>query len=229
MHASIRPTQAFRVRMAAAVVFSILSSTALAGWSFLTLSGVPSTSVVAGQPYAFQPTATSRYSRSLTFSISNKPAWASFDRVTGRLWGTSTDAGVWSNIVIGVTDGRKTARLPAFRITVTAVTTPVASTSALTPTSTSTAIVQPVTGNATISWLPPTQNTDGSTLTNLSGYKVFYGTDPTSLSQSVQIPNPGLTICVIESLSQGTWYFAVKAFSANGTESDASNVASKTI
>jgi len=41
--------------------------------------------------------------------------------------------------------------------------------------------------------------------------------------------NPGLTTAVIENLTAGTWYFAVKAISASGAESDFSNVASKTV
>jgi len=29
---------------------------------------------------------------------------------------------------------------------------------------------------ATVSWIPPTTNTDGTALTDLAGYKVYYGT-----------------------------------------------------
>ena len=75
-------------------------------------------------------------------------------------------------------------------------------------------------GAATLSWTPPTQNTDGSALTNLAGYRIHYGTSATTLTQSIQIANPGLTTYVIEDLSPGTYYFAVRAFTSNGGESD---------
>ena len=31
-------------------------------------------------------------------------------------------------------------------------------------------------GSMSLSWTPPTQNTDGSALTDLAGYKLYYGT-----------------------------------------------------
>jgi hypothetical protein len=55
----------------------------------------------------------------LTFSITNRPAWAAFNTTTGRLQGTPKPAGTYSNIVIRVSDGRgASAQLPAFAITV---------------------------------------------------------------------------------------------------------------
>jgi hypothetical protein len=88
----------------------------------LTISGTPSSSVVAGSAYSFQPTTTG--GKSLTFSISNKPAWATFDASTGLLSGTpaGTAVGSYSNIAISVSDGSASASLPAFSITVTALT-----------------------------------------------------------------------------------------------------------
>lgn len=47
---------------------------------------------------------------------------------------------------------------------------------------------------------------------NLKGYRIFYGTTSSNLSQMVDIPNPGISSAVIESLASGTWYFAVKAY-----------------
>src|SRR5690606_14809408 len=69
-----------------------------------TISGAPAASVVAGEQYSFQPTANDADNDSLTFSITNKPAWASFSTSTGRLWGTPSSAGTFENIVIRVTD-----------------------------------------------------------------------------------------------------------------------------
>jgi hypothetical protein len=49
------------------------------------------------------------------------------------------------------------------------------------------------------------------------------------LSQTIQVSNAGLTTYMIENLSPGTYYFAVKAYTSTGTESESSNVVSKTI
>ena len=87
----------------------------------------------------------------------------------------------------------------------------------------------PLTGNATLSWIPPTENEDGSALTNLAGYRIFYGTSAANLSQQINLNNPGLTRYVIDNLSGGTWYFGIRAYSATGTESAMSAIASKTI
>ena len=109
--------------------------------------------------------------------------------------------------MISVSDGTASASLPAFAISVTQV----------------------ATGSATISWTPPTQNTDGSALTNLAGYRLYYGTNSASLTQSIQIANAGASSYVVDNLSPATWYFAVKAYNSSGAESDLSALASKTI
>ena len=85
------------------------------------------------------------------------------------------------------------------------------------------------TGTALLSWMPPTQNVDGSTLTNLAGYEVLYGRSPDDLSQKVTLSNPGLSSYVVENLSSGTWYFTVVALNSDGVSSPLSNLASKTI
>lgn len=84
-------------------------------------------------------------------------------------------------------------------------------------------------GEATLRWIAPTQNTDGSPLTNLAGYRVYYGTSPTQLTQTIQLANAGLTTYVVRDLAPGTWYFAVTAYSSAGAESALSNIASKVV
>jgi len=79
--------------------------------------------------------------------------------------------------------------------------------------------VTTVNGVATLDWQPPTQNSDGSALTNLAGYTVYYGTSPDNLSKSVKVTNPGLTAYSVTGLTAGTWYFAVTSYSADGVES----------
>jgi hypothetical protein len=85
------------------------------------------------------------------------------------------------------------------------------------------------TGTATLDWTPPTENTDGSVLTNLAGYTVYYGTSPSDLTQSVKVTNPGLTAYTLSNLPSGTWYFTVTSYSSAGFESTRSGVVSTTI
>lgn len=175
------------------------------------ISGTPPTTVTAGQAYSFTPTATDADAgQTLTFSIAGKPAWASFSTTTGRLSGTpdSTYVGTSAPITITVSDGTASASLPAFTITVAA---------------------PPTTGSATLSWTAPTLNEDGSPLTNLQGYRIYYGTSSSNLSQVLEIPDGGIRSAVVEDLAPATWYFALKAYNTSGVESSFSNVASKTI
>jgi len=79
------------------------------------------------------------------------------------------------------------------------------------------------TTNITLSWYPPTDNTDGTPLTSLGGYKIYYGTNPQEYSNSIAVSNPGLTTYVIDSLTVGaTYYFAVTTVSQAGVESSLS-------
>ncbi len=86
------------------------------------ISGTPTTSLAAATAYSFTPGVVD--TPPYTFSIANRPAWASFDTTTGALTGTpplSAAGTTFSNIVITVTDGGGlSASLPAFAITVTA-------------------------------------------------------------------------------------------------------------
>jgi hypothetical protein len=85
------------------------------------------------------------------------------------------------------------------------------------------------TRSATVSWEAPTTNTNGTALTDLAGYRIYYGSSPEHLGHSLKISTIGLQTYVIENLEPGTWYFAVMAVAANGAESKLSNVALKTI
>lgn len=84
-------------------------------------------------------------------------------------------------------------------------------------------------GTAKLNWLAPTQNKDGSALTDLAGYRVAYGATPTELVHTVQIANPGVTSYVLTELSPGTYYFGVRAYKTDGTESASSNIVSKVV
>jgi hypothetical protein len=87
----------------------------------------------------------------------------------------------------------------------------------------------PVTASAKLSWAPPTRNTDGSALSDLAGYNIYYGTEPSALTQTIQIPNAAALGYVVSGLATGTtWYFAVTSYSAAGQESARSPITSKT-
>ncbi|MBS0394697.1 MAG: hypothetical protein JSR54_08730 [Proteobacteria bacterium] len=174
-----------------------------------TISGTPPTSVQAGKLYSFQPTATSPSGATLTFSIANAPSWATFSTTTGLLSGTpgSGAVGTYANVSISVSDGTNTATLPAFTITVTAASS----------------------GSATVSWVAPTTRTDGTPLTNLAGFRVYYGTSPGTYTTSITVANPTVTSYVVSSLTSGTYYFVTTAYDTNGLESAYSAGGSKTI
>lgn len=87
----------------------------------------------------------------------------------------------------------------------------------------------PPAGTASLSWTPPTQNTDGTALTNLVGYRISYGTSPTALTQTIQLANAGLSSYTIGNLAPGMHYFTVRAYTSGGTESANSNVISKIV
>lgn len=174
-----------------------------------TISGAPASSVVVGQAYSFQPSAADANGDQLTFSVANLPSWASFNASTGRISGTPTAAhvGAYSNISITVSDGTTNASLAAFSINVNEMGT----------------------GTATLSWAPPTSNSDGTTLTNLAGYQVLYGRSASNLDQTVSLDNPSINRYVVENLATGTWYFAVVAVNTAGVASPPSNTSNKTI
>jgi Fibronectin type III domain len=84
-------------------------------------------------------------------------------------------------------------------------------------------------GTATLTWTAPKINTDGTPVTTLTGYHIFYGTSPGALTQSIMVSGATTTSYEITGLTSGTWYFSVAADAADGTESAQSNVGSKTI
>jgi hypothetical protein len=171
-----------------------------------TITGSPAKSVVAGHAYAFQPKATVEAGKKASFAITDKPSWASFSATTGELSGTpaAANVGTDSNIIISVSDGTTSVALPAFAIAVTEVGS----------------------ASATLSWKAPTANSNGSALTNLAGYRIYYGTSATALTHAITINSVGLTTVVISDLSPGTYYFALMAFNAAGAESKLSNIMS---
>lgn len=94
-----------------------------------TIAGAPTTSINQDAQYQFTPSADDADTDDvLTFSISNKPDWATFNSTDGSLTGipSAADVGSFADIVISVTDSSDaTASLAAFSINVVAVVSPV--------------------------------------------------------------------------------------------------------
>jgi hypothetical protein len=80
-----------------------------------------------------------------------------------------------------------------------------------------------------LSWTAPTTDTDGGAVTQLSGYRIYYGASATELTQSVNIASATTLSYAVTGLTTGTWYFAVVAEAIDGTESAMSAIESKTI
>jgi Fibronectin type III domain len=97
------------------------------------------------------------------------------------------------------------------------------------PASSSTRSASDGSRTATVSWDAPTTNNNGTPLTDLAGYRIYYGSNPEDLNHSVKIGTVGLQTYVIDDLEAGTWYFAVRAVATNGSESTLSDIAVKTI
>ena len=84
-------------------------------------------------------------------------------------------------------------------------------------------------GTVTLSWIPPTDNTNGTPITDLAGYHIHFGTAPDSLTKVIDLTGTNVTTFEVSNLSPGTYYFAISAYTAMGTESAESEVGYKTI
>lgn len=172
-----------------------------------TISGNPASAVLVGNGYSFTPTASDPDGDTLSFSVQNLPAWASFDSTTGTVSGTPLlgDIGSFGSIRISVSDGNLSASLSDFAI----------------------AVSQSADASMSISWTAPTENTDGSPLTNLSGYRIYYGLEEGNYPNMVEVNTAGTTTVMIENLVPGTYYVVATSINANGVESEQSGYAIK--
>ena len=180
----------------------------------LQISGTPAPTAEIGQFYSFRPTVVAPAGSTLTYAVANRPAWAQFSATTGTLSGTPStgSAATDANIVVSVSNGAQSAALPVFNITVQPA--------PVTPT---------VAGTASLSWSPPTENTNGTPLTNLSGFVIRYGTSSTALNNKISVASASATGAEITNLSSGNWQFAVTAINTANVESQFSAIVGKTI
>jgi hypothetical protein len=165
----------------------------------LTISGSPQSFLAVGEHFLFTPTAVDPEGDRLTFTITGRPAWLTFDPATGALAGTATAAqvGLYRDIAIEVSDGTNTARQPPFTLEVVAAGSRA----------------------ATISWQGPTQHEDGSPLMDLAGFEIRYGRQPGSYSHRIDVPSQGIATYVVNGLVPGNYYFAMTAYKGNRVDS----------
>ncbi|MBS0419142.1 MAG: fibronectin type III domain-containing protein [Proteobacteria bacterium] len=169
----------------------------------MQIQGSPAKTAKVGQAYSFEPFVPGTNGTTVKFTIANAPSWAKFDSATGKLSGTPTasQVGTYPDISIAAVSGTSTVMLPAFSIVVMEGNSQ---------------------GNVTLSWQAPTSNADGSALMDLKGYKVHYGPESKSYSDTIQVTNAGITTFVVDNLEAGKYYFAVTAYNAAGQESSLS-------
>ena len=78
---------------------------------------------------------------------------------------------------------------------------------------------------AALSWTAPTTNENGTPLTDLAGYKVYYGTVSGNYTSS-EIDVGNVTSYTVTGLSENeSYYFVVRAYNSTGAESSNSNEA----
>ena len=175
-----------------------------------TISGSPPTGVTVGSAYSFTPKASDPNGQALTFSIQNKPSWASFSSTTGGLSGAPSAAqvGTYGGIVISVSDGQLSASLAPFAIKVVAPLTISGSPS-----------TQVTSGNA-YSFLPTTSGPAGSTLTfsiqNRPSWATFSATSG-MLSGTPTASQAGMYGNIVISVSDGVQSVSLKPFSIQVT------------
>jgi hypothetical protein len=176
----------------------------------LTIAGTPASSVTAGAEFRFVPSVTGATAgTSLTFSVVNLPGWAAFDPGSGAIAGVPqpADVGTFPGIVVTATDGTRSASTAEFTIEVVAM----------------------ALGSAELSWTAPTENADGTALTDLAGFRVYWGQAADELSFSASIDNPSVSMYLIGNLTPALWFFAVTAIDSTGQESVLSEVVSAQI
>ncbi len=81
----------------------------------------------------------------------------------------------------------------------------------------------PVLSTVTLDWTPRAFNRDGTVLTDLDGYIVYFGPESGIYTDFRVLDNPGLVTYVLDLPREGTWYIAITATNVKGVESRHSN------
>ncbi len=169
----------------------------------ITLRAVPRGDAWAGRPYSFYLSPTpAPGSKGLQFSSMNLPAWARLSSL-GVVYGTPgrEDIGLYDEISLIATDGARFALLGPFSITVR---NPEAA------------------RTVTVSWAPPRANSDGTPLTDLTGYRIEYAKFGQPFKTAFRARSAAMNRVVLDFLEPGDYLFRIFAIAANGVESEPS-------
>jgi hypothetical protein len=88
--------------------------------------------------------------------------------------------------------------------------------------------VQVWSGGTEITWSPPTQNDDGTPLTDLAAYRIYVGTISRNYYQQVDVSSAAVTKYFLD-LLPGEYYISMSAIDAEGNESALSNEVRKLV
>jgi trimeric autotransporter adhesin len=178
--------------------------------TLVSLAITPANPTIA-QGASQQFTATGTYSDSSTQNLTTSVTWNSSTASVASISNAVGSNGLATAVAAGST-------------TITATSGSVSGSATLTVTGASV---------VTLGWNAPTTNTDGSALnpaTDISQYKIYYGTASLTYSQVVSVANPGTsTISKTLNLAPGTYYFSVTTVDTSGDESSYSNEVMKTL
>ena len=89
--------------------------------------------------------------------------------------------------------------------------------------------------STTLNWNAPVTNVDKSTLKDLAGFKIYYGTSSGKYTQVIKVPlsacdlSAGTCAYQVQGLAAGTYYFAITALDSYNHESDYSNELARTV
>ena len=84
-----------------------------------------------------------------------------------------------------------------------------------------------ISGELSLNWVAPAENVDGSALTDLAGYRIYYGERSRDYSGQEAVNDPDITSISI-SAPAGSYYVAMTAIDTQGNESGYSNEVLKT-
>lgn len=85
--------------------------------------------------------------------------------------------------------------------------------------------------HARLNWVAPTENVDGTPLTDLAGFKLYVGATSRTYDETIDLPDPDLTTYDYDGSARepGDYFFALTAYDAEGNESAYSNEVNKTL
>jgi len=217
------------------------------------ISGIPESSVTEDESYSFTPDASDPEDDTLTFSIINLPAWASFDELSGTISGTPVTADIeyYDNIIISVSDGELTVSLAAFSIDVLAAPVLIPENALLSEVEgysismgtslesitdrgslgidSDTITITDLDASETYYVSVTILDADGNDLLesnpDIIGYRVYAGTTSDALYPVVElVGGPNSVFAINEQIDAGTYYLSIVVFEEEGYEGTLSDI-----